>query len=90
MKVSHHNHLLPLELLNAGETADVAEVVGEPSWISRLGELGIRIGSRLQMLQAGSPCMIQVDGARLSLRTDLGRHVLVRLAHATPQAAEAT
>lgn len=70
--------LLPLELLRAGEWADVAEVSGEPGWVGRLAELGVRIGSRLQVLRGGYPCLLQVDGSRLSLRGDDVLQILVR------------
>jgi Fe2+ transport system protein FeoA len=76
--------LLPLELLEAGQWADVAEVAGEPSWIGRMAELGIRAGSRLRVLQPGSPCLLQLDGnsSRLSLRGDCAMRILVRPLHA--------
>jgi len=70
--------LLPLELLRPGEWADVAEVTGEPSWVGRLAELGVRAGSRLRMLQAGWPCLLQIGGSRLSLRGEQGAQILVR------------
>ncbi|HWG47732.1 MAG TPA: FeoA family protein [Gemmataceae bacterium] len=70
--------LLPLELLRSGEWADVAEVTGEPSWVGRLAELGVRAGSRLRMLQAGWPCLLQIGGSRLSLRGERGVQILVR------------
>jgi Fe2+ transport system protein FeoA len=70
--------LLPLELLRPGEWADVAEVTGEPTWVSRLAELGLRTGSRLRLLQAGRPCLLQVGGCRLSFRGELGTQILVR------------
>ena len=70
--------LLPLELLHPGEWADVAEVSGEPGWVGRLAELGIRAGCRLRVLQWGSPCLVQVDGSRLSLRSELAMQILVR------------
>lgn len=69
--------LLPLELLRTGEWADIAEITGEPGWISRLAELGLRAGSRLKMIQAGSPCVLQLEGARLSLRAELAMQILV-------------
>lgn len=69
--------LMPLELLATGEWADVAEVHGEPAWIGRLAELGVRVGSRLQVLQPGSPCLLRINGARLSLRGDLAVQILV-------------
>jgi ferrous iron transport protein A len=74
----HCETLLPLELMPAGHWADVAEVSGEPSWVCRMAELGVRIGSRLRVLRHGKPCLLQVGGARLSLRDDSGTLILVR------------
>jgi Fe2+ transport system protein FeoA len=70
--------LLPLEMVGSGEWADVAEVQGEPGWVGRMAELGVRVGSRLRVLQGGSPCLLQVGGARLSLRGEAAMHILVR------------
>ena len=70
--------LLPLELLRPGQWADVAEVIGEADWVSRLAELGLRTGSRLRLLQAGWPCLLQVSGCRLSFRGEQGTQILVR------------
>jgi Fe2+ transport system protein FeoA len=70
--------VLPLELLRPGEWADVAEVTGEPGWVGRLAELGVRAGSRLRMLRAGWPCLLQIGGSRLSLRGDADAQILVR------------
>ena len=70
--------LLPLDMLNAGEWADVAEVSGEPALVSRLAELGLRQGCRLQVLQPGSPCLLQVDQCKLCLRGNDCTQVLVR------------
>jgi Fe2+ transport system protein FeoA len=70
--------LLPLDYLQPGEWADVAEVHGEAGWVGRLAELGVRIGSRLQVLRGGYPCLLQVGGSRLSLRAQEVLHILVR------------
>ncbi len=70
--------LLPLEFLRPGEWADVAEVTGEPNWVGRMAELGVRAGCRLQMLQGGCPCLLQVGGCRLSLRGECAMQILVR------------
>ena len=48
------------------------------TWIGRMAELGVRVGSRLQLLRGGSPCLLQVDGSRLSLRNDWSTQILVR------------
>jgi ferrous iron transport protein A len=71
------NFLFPLEGLRSGDWAEVAEVGGEPGWIARLAELGIRAGSRLQVLQPGSPCLLRVGGTRLSLRAEQASQILV-------------
>ena len=70
--------MLPLELLNSGEWADVAEVYGEPTWVSRLAEVGLHVGCRVRVLQPGSPCLLQIGGVRLSLRSDQATRILVR------------
>jgi Fe2+ transport system protein FeoA len=74
----HHDLLLPLELLDCGAHAEIHEVTGTPAVVSRLAELGLRAGSRLRVLQGGSPCLLQVGGSRLCLRSDQDMQVLVR------------
>lgn len=70
--------MLPLDLLRAGEWGDVAEVVGEETWVSRMAELGLRAGCRLRMIRPGQPCMLQVGGCRLCLRGNDLAQVYVR------------
>lgn len=70
--------ILPLECLRPGEWAEVCDVTGEPCWIGRLAELGVQIGCRVQLLRSGSPCLLQVGGCRLSLRSDHVAQILVR------------
>ena len=72
------NALLPLELLRTGEWAEVHEVYGEPSWVNRMAELGIRNGCQLQVLQPGSPCLLQIGACRMSLRNQCDCQILVR------------
>jgi ferrous iron transport protein A len=70
--------LMPLEYLHTGDWADIADVTGEPGWVNRLAEMGVRIGCRLHVLQSGSPCLLQIGESRLSLRGDLATQILVR------------
>jgi ferrous iron transport protein A len=70
--------LLPLELIQEGDWAEVEEVSGEPVWVSRMAELGVRTGCRLQVLRPGSPCLLQIGGCRLCLRNLDGTQILVR------------
>lgn len=69
--------MLPLDCLQRGECGEITEVSGEPNWVCRLAELGLRVGCRLRMLQPGSPCLVLIDGGRLSLRSE-GCLILVR------------
>ena len=74
----NYETLLPLEYLRTGEWAEVAEVSGEPNWVCRMAEMGVRAGCRLLCVQSGSPCLLQVGGCRLSLRGDPMAQVMVR------------
>lgn len=69
---------LPLEMLQGGQWADVTSVYGEPGWVGRLAELGVRAGCRLQVLQPGAPCVLQVGASRLSIRGDQAMQIFVR------------
>jgi ferrous iron transport protein A len=70
--------LLPVEMLAPGEWADVAEICGDSTWVGRMAELGVRSGCRLQVIQPGTPCLLNVGGCRLCLRSEDCMRVLVR------------
>jgi Fe2+ transport system protein FeoA len=72
------NTLLPLDMLPSGEWADVADVGGDPALVCRMAELGVRVGCRLRVLQGGCPCLLQVEGCRLSVRGECAMQILVR------------
>jgi len=69
---------LPLQSMGDGEWADIAEVRGDAAWVTRLAELGIGAGRRLLVLRSGSPCLLQLGGSRISLRTEAASQILVR------------
>lgn len=71
-------NLIPIDLLDSGESAEIVELEGDAPWVSRMAELGVRPGARLRMLQPGCPCLIQVGEMRLSLRLAAMVQVLVR------------
>lgn len=73
--------LVPLDMMRAGEWGEVADVSGEPGWVGRLAELGIRPGSRLQVVQPGSPCLLNVSGCKLCLRPNECSQILVSPVH---------
>lgn len=68
---------MPLDCLRSGESGDVAELHGDAVLVHRLEEMGLRPGTRVRVLQAGCPMLVQVGESRLSLRMD-GLDVLVR------------
>jgi ferrous iron transport protein A len=70
--------LMPLDMLQAGDWAEVAEVSGQESWVGRLAELGIRQGCRLQVLQPGATCLLDLGGCKLCLRSGECSQILVR------------
>jgi Fe2+ transport system protein FeoA len=70
--------LLPLECLSHGDHAVVEDVQGEPGWVCRMAELGIRNGSKVQIVQPGSPCLLEVSGCRLCVRGDDSMRIFVR------------
>jgi ferrous iron transport protein A len=60
--------LLPLTALLPGQVAEVQQVVGQPEQVRRLEELGVRGGIVLEVVQAGTPCIIRVGGTKLCFR----------------------
>jgi Fe2+ transport system protein FeoA len=72
-----HN-LLPLEFVPSGQWAEVENISGESIWINRMAELGLRTGSRLRVVRQGCPCLLQVEGSRLSIRNESTTQILVR------------
>ena len=69
--------VLPLELLRANEVASIVELIGDESQIHRLAEMGLRIGASIRMINPGAPCLLAIDGKRLSLRLNENLDVLV-------------
>jgi ferrous iron transport protein A len=77
-EVKQDTMLIPLETLRPGEWGEVVDVSGEACWVCRLGELGLREGTRVRVLRNGAPCLLQVGDAKLSLRGECAACVLVR------------
>lgn len=71
-------HVIPLELLSAGEEAVVLEIDGRNELVIRLAEMGIREGAAIRMVSPGCPCIIAVDNHRFSIRTEAAATVMVQ------------
>jgi ferrous iron transport protein A len=65
-------------MLPPGQWAEVTRIAGEPASVGRMAEIGLHVGSRFRMLRCGSPCLLEVHGARLSLRTDRKMTIIAR------------
>lgn len=72
--------VLPLDLLQAGEEASIVELIGDESQVHRLAEMGLRVGANIRMVRPGSPCLLALDGKRLSIRLAQDLEVLVATA----------
>jgi len=73
------SQILPLELLQAGETGRVLEVSGSAPVVVRLEEMGLRSGVQIRMVQPGQPCIVALDHQRLSFRGEEAAVVLVEV-----------
>ena len=70
--------MIPISALRRGEVAEIAQLIGSPEQVRRLEELGLRDSTRLEIIRAGSPCIVRVAGTTLCFREDELLRVLVR------------
>ena len=70
--------IIPLNALATGESASIDHVAGMPEHVHRLHELGVRGGATVEMVQAGSPCIVRLAGQKFCFRADDLFSVLVR------------
>ncbi|MEX0611140.1 MAG: FeoA family protein [Pirellulales bacterium] len=61
---------IPITALRRGEVAEIDQVLGSPEQVRRLQELGLCGGARLEVVRAGSPCIVRVAGSTLCFRED--------------------
>jgi ferrous iron transport protein A len=73
-------HLVPLELLAAGETGRVCQLEGAHDHVVRLEEMGLRTGVEVRMLRPGLPCLVAIDNQRITFRGEDVVSILVEVA----------
>lgn len=76
--------ILPLHVLRSNERARIVDLFGDSSTLHRLSEMGVSVGTELQMISPGSPCIVALSGKRLSLRLEAGTEILVEVSSAAP------
>lgn len=74
--------VFPLHMLSVGQRAQIDQLLGKPDDVQRLEELGLRVGTSVEMLQRGTTCIVKLAGSRLAYREQEGCHVLVRAGEA--------
>ncbi len=72
--------VLPLELLKSNEQASIIEMSGDDGLVHRLAEMGLRVGALIRMIKPGAPCLLALNGKRLSLRLNDELQVFVAVA----------
>ena len=68
---------VPLELMAAGERGVVVDVDGYPDFVVRLEEMGLHPGVQVYMVRPGSPCILEINRTRFSIRFEESATVLV-------------
>ena len=69
--------IVPIETLARAEKGRVVEVCGENGCQNRIREMGLCVGCTVEMHVPGTPCIIAINGRRLSLRLEESTMVLV-------------
>ena len=72
------NDLIPLKSLPAGRCGQVGRLLGRAEQVHRLNELGFRDGTRIEMVQTGSPCIIRMGERKIGFRAAEVLGVMVR------------
>jgi len=70
--------LIPMNLLRAGQSAEVSQIQGPIEHVHRLEEFGLCRGAMIQMFRPGNPCIVRMAGNKFCLRSDDLLQILVR------------
>lgn len=71
--------LIPLELMQPGETGCIVDVDGRADVVHRLSEMGLSPRVAVRMIRSGQPCILALGDQRLSLRIDESLQILVEV-----------
>ncbi len=56
-----------LPMLDAGEEATIAGIIGSGVGTKRLADLGFVRGTQIRMVRPGTPCIVRIEGACMGL-----------------------
>jgi ferrous iron transport protein A len=70
---------MPLGSLQAGASAVVVRIDGQPNLVLRLNEMGLRPGCQVRMIQPGAACVVAVGNHRFGFRGAEAALVLVEV-----------
>lgn len=73
------SEIIPLPLLRTGQRARIDQLMGRADDVHRLEELGLRVGTAIEMVQPGTPCIVATSGGKLCFRGCEATSVLVKL-----------
>lgn len=69
--------ILPIDLMQADEEANIVELCGDECQVHRLAEMGLCVGACVRMVKPGAPCLLALEGKRLSVRLGSDIDVMV-------------
>ena len=80
--------MIPLGLLNPGEQGEIVEIrfllAGAPAGgerskgDTRVEDMGLRVGKRVQMLNNGSPILLKIDESRIAVDRGMAMKIMIR------------
>ena len=73
------SHVVPLHLLESGQSGEIVDICGHDPLIARLHEIGVSIGETLRIVRSGSPCIIAIGEQRLSIRGEQSASIFVQV-----------
>ncbi len=74
-----HAPMLPLSMLSSGDRGEICSVLCDSRHSRRLQELGFRPGVEIEIVQAGSPCIVRMGESKVCFRDDDLSSILVRV-----------
>lgn len=90
ISLPENSAILPIHILRSNERARIVDLFGDTTTLHRFDEMGLSVGTEVQMIRPGTPCIVAMAGKRLSLRLEEGTEIFVEIANATqPVAASA-